>query len=94
MSQISPFIISAVQASGVQRMASEEKDSQLRQAQEVRENAGHAADRFEHAVESAEAMDPLHDEAKKDSEQKKKQHKEDPSEEEPLGDDSHLDLKA
>jgi hypothetical protein len=93
MSQINPFIGSAIQATGVQRAQSAEKDRQLRRAADLQKNAGLSGDRFEHAVESSEALQPIHDEQKNDPKKKRPQHKpqkpEDPDEPE-----SHLDLTA
>lgn len=66
MSQINPFIGSIVQAPEAQRAAAADKDRQLRKAADLRKNAGLATDRFEHAVESAEAVDPAHDEPKQE----------------------------
>ena len=93
MSQINPFIGSAIQATGVQRAQSAEKDRQLRRAADLQKNAGLSGDRFEHAVESSEALQPIHDEQKNDPKKKRPQHKpqkpKDPDEPE-----SHLDLTA
>ena len=71
MSQINPFIGSVVQATGVQRAAANEKDRQLRRATDAQKNAGLTGDRFEHAVESAEALDPVHDEHKEEPKKKR-----------------------
>ena len=71
MTQINPFVGSVVQASGVQRTQASEKDRQLRRAADLQKNSGLPGDRFEHAVESAEAVDPVHDERKKDPKKKR-----------------------
>ena len=75
MTQINPFVGSVVQATGVQRTQSADKDSQLRRAADVRKNSALTGDRFEHAVESAEALDPIHDEQKNDPKKKRPPHK-------------------
>ena len=59
MTQINPFVGSVVQASGVQRTQASEKDRQLRRVADLQKNAGLTGDRFEHAVESAEALDQI-----------------------------------
>jgi hypothetical protein len=93
MSQINPFIGSAIQATGVQRAQSAEKDRQLRRAADLQKNAGLSGDRFEHAVESSEALQPVHDEQQNDPKKKRPQHK--PQEQENLDEpESHLDLTA
>jgi len=92
MTQINPFVGSVVQATGVQRSQSAEKDRQLRRAADLQKNAGLTGDRFEHAVESSEALDPVHDEQKKDPKKKRQQKKkvqQQPDEQEP-----GLDLTA
>ena len=92
MSQINPFIGSAIQATGVQRTQANEKDRQLRKSADLQKNAGLTGDRFEHAVESAESVDPAHDEQKKEPKKKRpstKRAKEEPASEEP-----GLDLTA
>jgi hypothetical protein len=93
LSQIDPFIGSAIQATGVQRTQASEKDRQMRRAQDLEKNAGLTGDRFEHAVESAEALDPVHDEPKKDPRKKRpatKQQKEEAESDQEPG----LDLTA
>ena len=93
MTQINPFIGSAIQATGVQRAQSAEKDRQLRRAADLEKNAGLAGDRFEHAVESSEALQPVHDEQKNDPKKKRQQHK--PEQQEASdGPEEHLDLTA
>ena len=74
MSQINPFIGSVVQTPGVQRAAATDKDRQLRKATDLQKNAAMGGDRFEHAVESAEALDPVHDEEKKEPKKKRPPH--------------------
>ena len=71
MSQINPFIGSVLQSPGVQRAAASDKDRQLRKANDLQKNAGLSGDRFEHAVESAEALDPAHDEKKQEPKKKR-----------------------
>ena len=71
MSQINPFIGSVLQAPSAQRAAAADKDRQLRKASDLQKNAGLSEDRFEHAVESAEALDPAHDEQKQEPKKKR-----------------------
>jgi len=93
MSQINPFIGSVVQASGVQRAQATEKDRQLRRSADVLKNSGLTKDQFEHAVESAEALDPAHDEHK-DHPQKKRQSKKQTKKPEAEDQEPRLDLTA
>jgi hypothetical protein len=73
VSQINPFVGSVVQTTGVQRTQAADKDRQLRKSADLQKNAGLSGDRFEHAVESSEALDPIHDEPKKDQNKKRQQ---------------------
>jgi hypothetical protein len=94
MTQINPFIGSILQATDVQRQQSEDKDRQLRRKTDLEKNAGLSGDRFEHAVESTDAVDPIHDE-KKEGQKKKEQHAKKQTGEDQDGDsESHLDLTA
>ena len=94
MSQINPFIGSAIQATGVQRSQAAEKDQQLQRGADLKKNAGLSGDRFEHAVESAEAPDPIHDEQKQNP-KKKRQSAKRSQKQNPLEDEEpRLDLTA
>jgi hypothetical protein len=62
MGSINPFIGSILQAPQVQAQQATEKDAQARQTEERRKNAGAITDYFEHAVESSEAIAPIHEE--------------------------------
>ena len=93
MSQINPLVGSIVQATGVQRSQAADKDRQLQRSADLKKNAGLSEDRFEHAVESAEALDPVHDEQKKDQKQKRRPNQQQTEEQSP-DDESGLDLTA
>ena len=93
MTQINPFVGSVSQASGVQRQQSADKDRQLRRATDVQKNAGLSGDRFEHAVESAEAPQQIHDEQKNDAKKKRPQQKP-PQKKQPSEEEPGLDLTA
>jgi hypothetical protein len=92
MTQVNPFIGSAIQATGVQRTQASEKDRQLRRAADIQKDSALSGDRFEHAVESGEELAPMHDEQKQDS--KKRRHHKPPKPEQPDDADPHLDLTA
>jgi hypothetical protein len=94
MTQINPFVGSVVQASGVQRTQASEKDQQLRRAADVQKNAGLAGDRFEHAVESAEAVDPVHDEQQKNPKKKRPPNKKSKKSTDDQDQEPRLDLTA
>jgi hypothetical protein len=93
MSQINPFVGSVLQAPGVQRSQASDKDRQLRRAADLEKNAGLSEDRFEHAVESSEEVDPIHDEQKQDPKKKRQPHKQ-PTEEQQANEEPGLDLTA
>jgi len=93
MTQINPLTGSILQAPGVQKQQSEQKSQQLRRAADVLKNAGLMGDRFEHAVESPEALAPIHDEQKNDAKKRRQQHKPH-QEEEPEQHEPGLDLTA
>lgn len=94
MTQINPFVGSVVQTSGVQRTQASEKDRQLRRASDLQKNAGLASDRFEHAVESAEAVDTVHDEQKQDPKKKRPPNKKSRKPTDGQDDEPRLDLTA
>ena len=93
MSQINPFVGSVVQTGSVQRSQATDKDRQLRRTSDLQKNAGLSGDRFEHAVESAEALDPIHDEQKNDSKKKRQQQKH-PKRDDKQDEEPGLDLTA
>jgi hypothetical protein len=94
MSQIDPFIGSAIQATGVQRAQAAEKDRHLQRAQDLKKNAGLSGDRFEHAVESAEEIDPTHDEQKQNPNKKREPRKRAPRDDSQDDQEPRLDLTA
>ncbi|HEX3357821.1 MAG TPA: hypothetical protein VHS31_12690 [Tepidisphaeraceae bacterium] len=94
MTQINPFIGSVLQATDVQRQQSDDKDRQLRHQTDLEKNAGLLGDRFEHAVESAQAVDPIHDEQKENPRQKQQHPKKKTDEDDDDNSESHLDLTA
>jgi hypothetical protein len=93
MLPIPPLASSAIGATAVQRQAEEKIHQQQRTQARSKETAA-AGDRFEHAVESSEAIQPIHDD-----ERAKQQKKKDPKRrplpfELPEEGENHLDLKA
>jgi hypothetical protein len=74
MSQITPFTGSVLQSGAMQRLQSTDRADAIRKAQDTGKNVA-AQDRFEHAVESAEALTPIHDNARqRDSRRRQQQH--------------------
>ena len=94
MSQISPFIGSSVQASDVQRTQAAQKDQQLQRSSDLKKNAGLSGDRFEHAVESSEEIDPVHDEQKQDPKKNRQSRKHGQKDDSQNGSEPRLDLTA
>ena len=94
MSQINPFIGSAIQASDVQRAQATDKDRHLQRSQDLKKNAGLSGDRFEHAVESSEEIDPIHDEQKQDAKKKRQSHKHPNQDDSQTEEPPRLDLTA
>ena len=94
MSQISPFLGSAIQASDVQRAQATDKDRHLQHSQDLKKNAGLSGDRFEHAVESSEEIDPIHDEQKQDGKKKRQSNKHPHQDDSNDEDQPRLDLTA
>lgn len=93
MTQINPLAGSILQSTQVQRQAAVEKDRQVRRRQEAVKDAGTHGDEFDHQVESSEAINPIHDEHKRQSQQSKQGPHQNPDD---ADDDSadHLDLTA
>jgi hypothetical protein len=56
------------QSAQIARQQSSEKTQQIRRAQTARKNVAALLDTFEHAVESAEEITPIHDEQRRESE--------------------------
>jgi hypothetical protein len=57
------------QSAQVAQQQSSEKTQQIRRAQVARKNIAALLDTFEHSVESAEAITPIHDEQQHDAQQ-------------------------
>ena len=94
MLPIPPLASGVVGASAMQRQA-EEKIAQVKQAQNRAKETAATGDRFEHAVESSEAVQGIHDEDERSRQQQKKNpRRRPPSVETPEDDETHLDLKA
>ena len=94
MLPIPPLVSSAIGSAAVARQA-EEKIAQVKQAQNRAKEAAAAGDRFEHAVESSEAVQAIHDEDERAKQQQKKHPKRRPPVlDTPENGESHLDLKA
>ena len=55
---------SLAQSAAVTRQQSTDKSQQVRRAQALRKDVAAAADTFEHQVESAEELTPIHEEQK------------------------------
>jgi hypothetical protein len=61
MTNINPFIGSVLQSTHVQRLQAADKDRQIRRQQDLEKNAALESDKLEHQVESAEQLNPIHD---------------------------------
>jgi hypothetical protein len=62
MSQINPFTGAVAQSPQVQRAQAAEKDRHVRRTQDAAKATALSTDQFEHQVESADAITPIHDE--------------------------------
>ena len=93
MTQINPFTGSVLQSTQVQREQSTEKSAQVRRQQNDEKATGASGDKFDHQVESSDAVTPVHEEHKQQSQKKRQGPHQNakPSDEEP---DPHLDLTA
>lgn len=92
MTQINPLTGSILQSSQVQRQAATEKSAQVRRQQSEQKVAGAHGDEFEHQVESSDAVTPVHEEHKQNSQKKRQGPHQNPK---PSDDDAdHLDLTA
>jgi hypothetical protein len=61
MTQFSPVTGSIIQSQQVQRQQPADKAKQIERAQKLVKNSAVHQDHFEHQVESAEELDPAHD---------------------------------
>ena len=93
MTQINPFTGSVLQSTQVQRQQSTEKSAQTRRQQNEQKATGAHGDEFDHQVESSDAVTPIHEEHKQQSQKKRQGPHQDPkaSDDET---DPHLDLTA
>jgi hypothetical protein len=74
MELINQLAAPLAQSAQVARQQSSEKTQQIRRAQIARKNvaAGQPSDTFEHTVESAEPITPIHDEQRHEPEPKRR----------------------
>ena len=64
MEIVNPLAGSLAQSTAVTRQQSADKAQQIRRAQALRKDVAATGDTFEHQVESAEELSPIHDEQK------------------------------
>lgn len=65
MTYLNPLIAPIVQGPQAQRAAAADKERQIARAQALGKNSAAEGDRFEHTVESANALTPIGDDASK-----------------------------
>jgi hypothetical protein len=100
MSDVNPFAAAILPSAQSQRQESSERVGQVRRKQELKKASLQGNDTFEHQVESADALQPVHDEdARHDQSRKRggKQHPQDGSQQstqKPDDEEPKLDLKA
>ena len=92
MTQINPFTGSVLQSTVVQRQQSTEITAQVRRQQDEQKATGARADGFEHPVESSDAVTPVHEEHKQQSQKKRQGSHENQKQSDDATD--HLDLTA
>jgi hypothetical protein len=92
MTQINPLTGSILQSTQVQRQQSTEKSAQVRRQQNDQKATGLRGDEFDHQVESADAVAPIHEEQKQSSQKKRQGPHQKPQQ--PGEDPDHLDLTA
>jgi len=68
MELINQLAAPLAQSAQVARQQSSEKTQQLRRAQTARKNVAAQSDTFEHTVENAEAITPIHDDQRHEPE--------------------------
>ena len=61
MTQLNPFTGAVAQSPQVQRAQAAEKDRHVRRASDAAKATALSTDQFEHQVEAAEALIPIHD---------------------------------
>src|SRR5205085_10393060 len=72
MSYINPLAGAYAQSGQVQRIATDDKDRQMRRAQVLRRNSAAPGDTFEHEVESSDAVILQSEEEHRDAQNKRK----------------------
>jgi hypothetical protein len=82
---------SLAQSNAVTRQQSTDKSQQIRRAQNLRKDVATTSDSFEHQVESAEELTPIHDEQKQ-NEPKRRRHKSQPRPATGTDENEHLDV--
>lgn len=91
MSELNPIAGAILQSIHSQRESGIEKERQVRRAQVLEKDVAARDDRFEHQVESSDAVPEVGEEERRRQEQKKRQqHKQGDEEGEP----PHIDLSA
>lgn len=93
MLPIPPLASSVIGAAAAQRQSEERLHLQQRAADRAKETAP-TGDRYEHSVESSDAIQPIRDQDDRAQQQKKKQKRKPYIGDEPDDGESHLDLKA
>jgi hypothetical protein len=95
MSQINPFAGAIASTPQAQRLASADRDAQLRRTQQQEKTATHNGQPADEFVESADAISPVHDENEhKDPRQKKRKPRHETEPDDPTPDPPHLDIRA
>ena len=97
MTYLNPLIAPIVQGTQAQRAAAAEKERQIARAQALSKNSAAEGDRFEHTVESADALKPVGDDASKGGQPRQQQSKrQPPTDGNPDADpgEPHLDVTA
>ena len=97
MTYFNPLIAPVAGSQGAQRAAAD-KERQVARAQALTKNAAAEGDRFEHQVESADALKPAGDDASNGGQprqqQKRKEDGQGQPAAEPPGEPPHLDVTA
>ncbi|HMB95189.1 MAG TPA: hypothetical protein VKK61_04045 [Tepidisphaeraceae bacterium] len=94
MSQINPFVSSILQTPLAQRQQSDDRDRQVRKANDLEKDAALTDDQLEHQVESSEEVTPIKEQEKQERRFKRYKHDHSSDDEEESGEDPHLDLTA
>ena len=75
MTYLNPLIAPVVQGPQAQRAAAADKERQIARAQTLDKNSAADGDRFEHTVESADALTPVGDQPSRDNPARQQQRK-------------------